>query len=71
MAREVKNFCGAAIALAADSTKSSKVKERFLIIALFAVTLSTGRSDLPKEANFESRMPPGNSRLSLWLRPRK
>lgn len=45
---------GVGIALAAGSTISSRVKERFLIIASFALTLSQGSRDLPQETNFES-----------------
>lgn len=64
--RESRDFHWAAVTLATDSTISSRV-ERFRVTASFALIPSQGSSDLPKEAKFESGMPPGSCHLSLWL----
>ena len=63
-------FCWAAIVLAAGSAMSSRVKERALIMASFTLTPSQKNRSLLNQVNFESRMPPSNSGLSLWLRTR-
>ena len=44
---------GAAIALAADSTVSSRAKKRFLITGSFVLTSRQRSRDIPKETNFE------------------
>ena len=69
MAREFRDFYQASTALTEDS--AMRVKERFLITASFVLTPSQGGRDLPKETNFESSMPPGNSHLRPWFRTGK
>ena len=54
MARESMDHLGAGIALATGYIVFSRVKERFLITASFALTLSQGSKHLAQEANFES-----------------
>lgn len=48
------SFCWAALALAADSSVSLRVKERSLIIASLALSPSQESGDLLREVNFES-----------------
>lgn len=45
---------GAGVALVTGYIVFSRVKERFLITASFALTLSQGSKHLAQEANFES-----------------
>ena len=47
------------------------MRERFLITASFVLTPSQDSRDLSQETNFETSMPPGNSRLNLCLRTGK
>lgn len=54
LARKSKEFCWTAIALAAGSAISSRVKERILLVNLFALIPSQGSRVLSKEANSES-----------------
>ena len=51
LARQSRDICWAAIVLAADCIISSRAKERFLIVASFALTPSQGSRDLPKGMN--------------------
>ena len=52
MVTECKDFCWAEVALAADSGMFSRIKERFLIIALLHLLLTRKVGNLPKGANF-------------------
>lgn len=71
MARESKDLCWAAVVLIVDSAILLRVNERFLIVASFTFTPNQGGTALPKEANPESWMLPGNSHPNLWLRTGK
>ena len=71
MARESRDFYQASTALTEDSAIYSKTRERFRITASFVLTPSQDSRDLSKETNFETSMPPSNSRLNLCLRTGK
>ena len=67
LANESSGHCWAAVAFAVGLASSPNVRERFLIICSLALTLNQGRKALLMEANPESRMPLGSSRLRhLW-----
>lgn len=63
MAREIKDLCWAAVALAAEYVIILRIKE-FLIIASFAFIATQGNRDLPKGVNSELRKPPDRSFLT-------
>lgn len=56
MAREFKDLCWAAIALAADCVVILRIKE-FLVIASFTFIPNQGDRDLPKGVSSELRKP--------------
>lgn len=64
MARKLKDLCWAALALAADCVIILRIKETFLIIALFTFIPNQGNCDLPEEVSPKLRKSPGRSFLT-------